>query len=141
MGAEIIMEGSERNRKEEEINDEVLDLVRHNFKPEFLNRIDQIIIFKKLGEKELEEIVGIQIERLKNSLKDQGVVISVTDKAKKLLAKKGFDPIFGARPLKRIIQNELLNQVAMILLDKEEHEVVGMVVDEDRGKLAVRLMD
>jgi len=141
MGAEIIMEGSEKNKKETEINDEVLDLVRHNFKPEFLNRIDQIIVFKKLTEKELEEIVGIQIERLKNSLKDQGVVISVTEKAKNLLAKKGFDPIFGARPLRRIIQNELLNQVAMLLLDKEENEVTGMVVDEDKGKLAVRLMN
>jgi len=141
IGAEIIMEGSESNKKESEVNDEVLDLVRHNFKPEFLNRIDQIIVFKKLGKKEVEEIVGIQIEGLKNNLKDQGVVISVTDKARNLLAQKGFDPIFGARPLRRIIQNELLNQVAMLLLDKEENEVVGMVVDEERGKLAVRLMD
>jgi ATP-dependent Clp protease ATP-binding subunit ClpB len=141
MGAEIIMEGSEKNKKEAEINDEVLDLVRHNFKPEFLNRIDQIIVFKKLGEKELLEIVGIQIERLKNSLKDQGVVISVTDKAKGLLAKKGFDPIFGARPLRRIIQNELLNQVARLLLDKEENGETGMVVDEEKEKLVVRLMD
>lgn len=141
MGAEIIMEGSEKNKKEEEVNEEVIDLVRHNFKPEFLNRIDQIIVFKKLGEKELLEIVKIQVEKLKSNLKDQGVVVSITEKAEELLAKKGFDPIFGARPLKRIIQNELLDKIAMLLLEREEDEAVGMVVDEEKGKLAVRLMD
>ena len=111
------------------------------FKPEFLNRIDQIIIFNSLSEKQLLLIVDIQIAQVIMRLKEQNIVLSVTEKAKKLLAEKGYDPIFGARPLKRLIQNELLDQVALLMLDQESNEPLGMVADVKAGKLTVNLVD
>jgi len=117
------------------------EMVDKVFRPEFLNRIDRIIIFNKLMEKQLEKIVEIQIANLIKRLKEQNIVLTVTEKAKKYLAKKGYDPVFGARPLKRLIQNELVDSVAMMLLDAEEGETMGMVADEKGGKISVKLMD
>jgi ATP-dependent Clp protease ATP-binding subunit ClpB len=116
-----------------------VELVDKTFKPEFLNRIDQIIIFKKLGEKEIEGIVEIQMNRVRDRLKEQGVVLAVTEKAKKYLATRGYDAVFGARPLKRLIQNEILDPISMLLLDKEESESTGIAVDEKGGKLTAEL--
>lgn len=121
------------NLPDEEVND--------FFRPEFLNRIDQIVRFESLGEKELAMIVKIQIEELRQRLEEQGVVINVTEQAEKYLAKKGFDPAFGARPLKRLIQNEILDQVAMLILDSEEGATKAVVVEEKDGKLKARLAD
>ena len=117
------------------------DEVNKTFRPEFLNRIDQILIFEELKEKQLEKIVEIQIEKLLERLKEQNIILTVTEKAKKYLAKKGFDPAFGARPLKRLIQDEVLDQVAMIMLDLEEDSPEAILVDENKGKLEVKLMD
>ena len=117
------------------------EMVNKVFRPEFLNRIDRIIIFNKLAEKQLEKIVEIQIKNLIKRLKEQNVVLTVTDKAKKYLAKNGYDPVFGARPLKRLIQNELVDPIAMLLLDGEENEMAGMVADEKDGKITVKLMN
>ncbi|MCL4384546.1 AAA family ATPase, partial [Patescibacteria group bacterium] len=111
------------------------------FRPEFLNRIDQIIIFNSLSEKQLVTIVDIQLAQVITRLKEQNIVLSVTEKAKKYLAEKGYDPVFGARPLKRLIQNELLDQVALLMLDQESNEPLGMVADVKAGKLVVNLVD
>ncbi|MFA5828404.1 MAG: AAA family ATPase [Candidatus Shapirobacteria bacterium] len=117
------------------------EMVDKVFRPEFLNRIDRIIIFNKLSEKQLELIVEIQIANLIKRLKEQNIVLTVTEKGKKYLAKNGYDPVFGARPLKRLIQNELVDPIAMLLLDSEEGESMGVVADEKDGKLSVKLMD
>ncbi len=112
------------------------------FRPEFLNRIDQIIVFNQLKEKQLVEIVDIQLGQLITRLKEQNIVLTVTDKAKKYLAEKGYDPAFGARPLKRLIQSELLDQIALLKLDGEDNdEPLGMVADFKGGRLLVSLMD
>ena len=112
------------------------------FRPEFLNRIDQIIVFNQLKEKQLVEIVDIQLGQLITRLKEQNIVLTVTDKAKKYLAEKGYDPAFGARPLKRLIQSELLDQIALLKLDGEDSdEPLGMVADFKGGRLLVSLMD
>lgn len=139
IGAEVIQAFEGKN--EETMEAEVVSLVRASFKPEFLNRIDQIIVFKKLGEKELQKIVEIQLNQISDRLKEQGIIMTVSDKAKKYLAKKGHDPVFGARPLKRIIQSEILDRIAMLILDKEDGEITGVVVDEKGDKLTVTLMN
>lgn len=139
IGAEVIQ--AFEGKKEETMEAEVISLVRSSFKPEFLNRIDQIIVFKKLGERELAKIVEVQINQLSDRLKEQGIIMTVSDKAKRYLAEKGHDPVFGARPLKRIIQSEILDKIAMLILDKEDGEITGVVVDEKGEKLTATLMN
>jgi ATP-dependent Clp protease ATP-binding subunit ClpA len=137
MGAEIIM--SEKDDKK--MRDQVMELVSKSLRPEFLNRIDQIIIFERLNQKQLRQIVDIQVKRLIERLRDQNVVLEVTDKAKDYLAERGFDPIFGARPLKRLIETEITDKVAMMVLTFAEGSRSGIVADVKNGKLEVRLMD
>ena len=115
------------------------ELVNKTFRPEFLNRIDQIIVFEQLNEKNLEKIVDIQIKKLAERLLEQGVILAVSEAAKKYLAKQGFDPVFGARPLKRLIQNEILDKVAMVMLEKETGEPLGITVDVKGKGLAVEM--
>ena len=94
------------------------ELKRH-FRPEFLNRVDDVIIFQSLDEEELARIVEIQIARLEKRLAQQNLTLDVDAAAKKLLAKEGYDPQFGARPLKRAVQEQLLNPLSMKLLEGE----------------------
>jgi ATP-dependent Clp protease ATP-binding subunit ClpA len=94
------------------------ELKRH-FRPEFLNRVDDVIIFQSLDEEELTRIVEIQITRLEKRLAQQNLTLDVDAAAKRLLAKEGYDPQFGARPLKRAIQDQLLNPLSMRLLEGE----------------------
>jgi ATP-dependent Clp protease ATP-binding subunit ClpB len=93
--------------------------LRGHFRPEFLNRLDDIIIFHSLGEKELSRIVDIQLQRLETRLAKQQLQLQLDDAARRFLGKEGFDPQFGARPLKRAIQEHLLDPLAMKLLDGE----------------------
>jgi ATP-dependent Clp protease ATP-binding subunit ClpB len=97
----------------------VLAELKQHFRPEFLNRVDDVIIFQSLDEEELARIVEIQIGRLENRLAQQNLTLDVDDRAKKLLAKLGYDPQFGARPLKRAVQEQLLNPLSMKLLEGE----------------------
>ena len=94
------------------------ELKRH-FRPEFLNRVDDVIIFQSLDEEELAKIVDIQLDRLGKRLAQQNLTLDVDNAAKKLLAKEGYDPQFGARPLKRAIQEQLLNPLSLRLLEGE----------------------
>ncbi|MFA6603039.1 MAG: AAA family ATPase [Candidatus Shapirobacteria bacterium] len=137
MGAEIITSVSD----DKKMRKEVTELVNKSFRPEFLNRIDQIIIFERLDVKQLRQIVDIQIKRLTERLRDQNVILEVTDKAKDYLAQHGFDPVFGARPLKRLIETEITDRVAMLVLSFAEGSRSGIVAEAKNGKLEVRLMD
>lgn len=137
MGAEIIMSESD----DKKMKDQVMELVSKSLRPEFLNRIDQIIIFERLSQKQLRQIVDIQVRRLTERLKEQNVTLEVTDKAKDYLAQTGFDPIFGARPLKRLIETEITDRVAMLVLSFAEGSRSGIVADVKNNKLEVRLMD
>jgi ATP-dependent Clp protease ATP-binding subunit ClpA len=93
--------------------------LKKHFRPEFLNRVDDVIIFQSLDEEELARIVDIQLERLGKRLAQQNLTLEVDKAAKKLLAKEGYDPQFGARPLKRSIQEHLLDPLATKLLEGE----------------------
>ena len=99
---------------------EIQNLLKSAFLPEFLNRIDETIIFHPLGLKELAKIVDIQLGRLERQLSEAGLALRVTDQARARLAEEGFDPAYGARPLKRVIQQRLANPLATALLEQKD---------------------
>jgi ATP-dependent Clp protease ATP-binding subunit ClpB len=107
------------------------------FKPEFINRIDDIIRFRALTEADLEHIVGIQLEHLRKRLGDRRLTLDVTDSARRLLAKEGYDPVFGARPLKRVIQRELGDRIALAILEGNVAEGDTVTVDGESGDFTV----
>jgi ATP-dependent Clp protease ATP-binding subunit ClpB len=99
------------------VETQVNQAVRSHFKPEFLNRVDDIIIFRPLGPEQLEHIVDLQLARFEKLLSERKLVLEITPEAKKLLAEEGYDPAFGARPLKRAIQRLIQNPLAIMLLE------------------------
>jgi ATP-dependent Clp protease ATP-binding subunit ClpB len=99
------------------VRKDVMEIVRQRFRPEFLNRLDEIILFHRLGRHEMDGIVDIQIERLQRLLKDRKITIDLDKKARAWLAEAGYDPVFGARPLKRIIQRRIQDPLAQMLLE------------------------
>jgi ATP-dependent Clp protease ATP-binding subunit ClpB len=102
---------------EAQIRRRVQEILKLEFLPEFLNRIDETIIFRPLGMDQLSQIVGIQLRRLEGQMAEAGLTLQVTDAAKRQLADEGFDPAYGARPLKRVIQQRLANPLAVALLE------------------------
>jgi ATP-dependent Clp protease ATP-binding subunit ClpB len=114
---------------ESAIEDHVMEALRRQFRPEFLNRIDEIVIFHRLKASDLNEIVEIRLRGLGRMLAARGLSIELTDEAKALLAELGYDPVYGARPLKRAIQTHLMNPLAMELLEGTLAEGDHVVVD------------
>jgi ATP-dependent Clp protease ATP-binding subunit ClpB len=132
IGSQYIMEDlakDERNRR-------VMEALRGHFRPEFLNRIDEIIIFDRLDDRQIGSIVGIQLQRLLARLEKQNIRLELTEAAKKLLAKEGYDPAYGARPLKRVIQREILDPLSLDILDGKFAEGDRIVADADGDHLA-----
>jgi len=123
---------------ETELKEKVMEDLKAFFRPEFLNRVDEIIIFNPLTPEMLKEIVEIQIKRMKKYLKDKHIDIVLTEKAREYLAEKGYDPVYGARPLKRLIQREVLNPLAMKLLDRTFVEGDTVEVDYEGGEVRFR---
>ncbi len=113
IGSQYILDATDREVR----NRRVLEALRNHFRPEFLNRVDEIIIFDRLNEDELTQIVDIQITRVFRRLQQQGLRLTLTDRAKHLLAKEGYDPVYGARPLKRVIQRLLLDPLSLAVLE------------------------
>ncbi|MFN8027357.1 MAG: ATP-dependent chaperone ClpB [Acidimicrobiia bacterium] len=107
----------------------VMEVVRNHFKPEFLNRIDEIVVFHRLGEAHIERIVELQVDLLRHRLAERGLGLELTPAALAHVAKVGYDPDFGARPLKRVIQREISDHVALALLQGEYHDGDVVVVD------------
>ncbi|MBL9154382.1 MAG: ATP-dependent chaperone ClpB [Verrucomicrobiales bacterium] len=127
IGSEYIM--TESNPEQREAL--VLQALRGHFRPEFLNRVDETIIFDRLSEEDLKAIVGIQVARVQRRLAQQGLTLQLTEEAMSLLAAEGFDPAYGARPLKRVIQRRVLDPLSLELL--EGHFVDGDTVIADAG--------
>ncbi len=132
IGSQWIVDLGEKDY--EEMRRRVMEAVRAHFKPEFLNRIDEIIIFHGLGIEQIKEIVDIQVRKLQDRLNEKRIQLKMTDDAKQWLAKKGFDPAYGARPLKRVIQKEILDKLALKVLEGVFKEGDTVTVDVDRGK-------
>ncbi len=123
---------------EDEMRQVVLQSLRGHFKPEFLNRIDDIIIYHPLKMEQLGKIVEIQIELLKKRLNEKQIKLSLTQAAREYLAREGYDPVYGARPLKRVIQRDLLNPLSMKLIDGSVHAGDQIKVDLDEDSLIFR---
>jgi len=129
---------TEMKGDEDEMRKMVMDALRHTFRPEFLNRVDDIIVFHPLGEGELKAIVDIQLGLLKKHLAQRKIALELTDAAKGMLITVGYDPAYGARPLKRAIQREILNPLAMKILEGAFKEGDTALVDVEDGRLVFR---
>lgn len=144
IGAHIIQEKlkdiDEKNREQviEETNKEVFDLLKQTMRPELLNRIDEVIMFTPLTKGEIVDIVKIQVNSLKNLLGSNGLTIEVTDKAVEWLAEEGYDPQFGARPVKRVLQRTLLNDLSKQILAEQVTKEHKIVVDVKDSKLVFK---
>ena len=118
IGTHLILEyhGKLHGDQYEQMKESVLDSLRHHFRPEFLNRVDEIIVFHSLTEQDLKQIVDIQLDRLRTRLAERRITLELTDEAKSHLALSGYDPVYGARPLKRSIQREIETPLSRLIL-------------------------
>jgi ATP-dependent Clp protease ATP-binding subunit ClpB len=121
----------------------VLDELRHTFRPEFLNRIDEIVVFHKLSEEQLKEIVEIQLDRVRARLHDRRITLEITDEAKTHLVRTGYEPAYGARPLKRAIQREVETPLGRKILAGEvrDGDTVRIGFDGARGELTFNVVE
>ena len=131
IGSEIFGQGGTDESNEEFI----LDALKRQFRPEFLNRVDDVVVFHPLGKEQLREIVDIQVGLLEKRLSEKRIGIELTDEARNLLAERGYDPVYGARPLKRVIQRMVLDPLAMEFLEGKLNEDSLLSVGVDGDKL------
>jgi len=134
IGSNIILEGTlsqmvSHGNGMDSVKDRVMELMKQHFKPEFLNRIDEIVFFSGLSLEQLCEIVDIQVNNLKKLLKERDINIEITDDAKEILAARGYNPAYGARPLKRVIRQDIENPLSKKILEGEFGEGDNIIVD------------
>ena len=125
----------EEGQDVESVEPQVMDVVKAHFRPEFLNRLDEIVLFHRLGHEHMGPIVEIQIERVQKLLKDRKIVLELTDAAKRWLGRVGYDPVYGARPLKRAVQRYLQDPLAEKLLAGEVPDGSTVKIDDGDGAL------
>ena len=124
-------DGAEKEKEYETIKKEVISELKRNFRPEFVNRVDEIIVFHKLTEKELAQIADIMIKELTNRMKDQNIEVKISDKAKRYIIERGTDTVYGARPLRRAIQSTLEDKLADEILE-------GKIKEGDTIKIGIK---
>jgi len=134
VASDLIQEMSRSERDSKEMKDRLMDALRRTFRPEFLNRIDEIVTFRSLSLEDIQRIVDIQLKDLQKRLADRKITIELTPEAKKVLAERGYDPVFGARPLKRTIQRMVENPLALEILAGKFKEGDQIVVDLSRDR-------
>jgi ATP-dependent Clp protease ATP-binding subunit ClpB len=130
LGSDLILEA----KKPEALRDSLMELLKQSFRPEFLNRIDETVIFNRLGRDEIGKIVDIQLSRLAGRLAERKIALKLTAAAKEILAERGYDPMFGARPLKRTIQAELEYPLAKLVIAGKIKEGDTVTADKAEGK-------
>ena len=140
VGSQYIAERAVRGEADidEGVRRQLTDALRQHFKPEFLNRIDEVIFFHALGKAEIRKIIDIQLAALARRLEERKIVIQLTDKARDLIIEEGYDPVYGARPLKRTIQRRILDPLALAVLQGEFKEGDRITIDAERGALVMR---
>lgn len=136
LGSQFLSNMTE-NQKVEEVEPQVMEIVRAHFRPEFLNRLDEIILFHRLGAAHMGPIVDIQVARVQRLLADRKVTLDLTDAARAWLGRVGYDPVYGARPLKRAVQKYLQDPLADLILKGEVKDGAIVKVDEGDGKLTL----
>jgi len=132
IGSQYILEEEQTQEARERL---VMDALRGHFRPEFLNRVDEIIIFDRLSEEDLKKIVEIQLKRLAKRLSEQKITLELSDSAKQLLAREGYDPVYGARPLRRTIQKQILDPLSIQILEGKVREGQTVKIDARDGAL------
>jgi ATP-dependent Clp protease ATP-binding subunit ClpB len=125
-------------KDDKEMESRVMEALRSTFRPEFLNRVDEIVIFNSLGTEEIKKIVDIQIGYLSRRLEGNKITLALTDRAREFLAKTGFDPVYGARPLKRTIQHMIQDPLAVKILDGSVKDGDRVTVDVEKGQVVFR---
>ena len=135
IGSDMLLEEIKEKKDPEKLREDLMMRLRDHFRPEFLNRVDGILIFKSLQMEQIVRILDIQLADFARRLKDQDVGFSITEAAKKHLAENGYDPEFGARPLKRVIVNEIETPVSKLLISGELREGMTLKVDFAKDKL------
>ena len=138
LGFEDSNKKEEKIRKDEEMEQKVLEVIRESFKPEFINRIDDIIVFGNLSKDNISEIVERQIARVQSRLREKGFIIKVSDAAKQLLSKQGYNPDYGARPLKRLIQTLLLDPLAKKIIEGKIENNAEINVDSNGKEILIK---
>ena len=124
--------------QEEQIKEKVMESLKAQFRPEFLNRIDEVIIFLQLKKEHIKQIVALQFSLLKKRLIDRHIEVELTEEAKEFLAREGYDPVYGARPLKRAIQRLVLDPLAIMILEGKFKEGDVVVIESSEGKISFR---
>ncbi len=135
LGSHLIQEGAEKKEQWERVTDQVLELVRKSFRPEFINRVDEIVVFKPLSEADITHIVGLQLQGLIHRLKERDITLKIDDAVKQHLAKEGYDPVYGARPLKRAIQDLLVDELALMIIEGKIKDGDTIEVTIDKNKI------
>jgi len=141
IGSQLIREITREGGSEEDIRDAIDDVLTARFLPEFLNRIDETILFHPLKKEEIRKIVTLQIKHLARQLGQHGVGLDVTEAALDAIAEKGYDPMFGARPLKRVVQQCVQNPLAVELLKQELPEGCVVRVDSDADNFTFECLE
>ncbi len=141
IASDTILRNLERGKDFEEIEQLVREELKRYFRPEFINRIDSVVIFKPLKKEHVKQIVDLMIKKLEKRLKDKNLKLQISDSAKEYLANKGYDPAFGARPLRRVIEREVETPLAMKLISGEIEEGDTVIIDVKDGKIDIRKAD
>ncbi len=140
LGSEFMANLNE-GQKVKDVEPQVMEIVRGHFRPEFLNRLDEIILFHRLAEEHMAPIVDIQVKRVQKLLKDRKIVLDLTDGARRWLGRVGYDPVYGARPLKRAIQKYLQDPLAELILQGEIPDDCTVAIDEGDGALKMKVAE
>lgn len=145
LGSHIIQEFSETQNSHSraggnpkdwnKVTNDVLDLVKKSFRPEFINRIDEIVVFKNLTEKDLDKIVELQLDGVRKRLKDRDIELEISKEVKESLVKEGFDPVYGARPLKRAIQDLIVDELALEIIEGKIKEGQRITANLNKNKI------
>jgi ATP-dependent Clp protease ATP-binding subunit ClpB len=138
VGSQLIQQISQEGGTEEEMRTAVTEAMQARFLPEFLNRIDETIIFHPLDREQIRQIVGLQVQRLRAQLEQQNMGLEVTEAARNAIAAEGYDPVYGARPLKRVIQQRLQNPLATEILKGAITDGSQVVIDHLDGQFTFR---
>ncbi len=140
IGASFLMEGiGPAGEINDSTRDNVLSELRENFRPEFLNRVDDVVLFKSLSLHEIQEIASLQIERLRSRLAAQRIGLVVTETALEFIAREGYDPVYGARPMKRFIVHKLETAIAKAIIQNNAHEGSTITVQSDGSDIDIRI--
>ena len=135
LGSQYILDGIRDGKITDEAKEQVNALLKSQFRPEFLNRIDEIVFYKPLSKDEIVKIVDLQLNDLRRRLKDKQLDVQLTDRAKTYVVDAGYDPVYGARPLKRFLQSKVETLIARIIIGQDLHHGSVITVDYNGNEL------